>query len=452
MKKFSLTELSREQFLAWLGGERRASHATSAKLREQGMIALLSDESEAPKESQPVIVVPSDGLRDFFAFVGTYVTTYRPFSAFFRVVPADMTAALEQRQRPTLDMAEGISKLVVGAAFSEIYLRSAGRTTINKIQLPLVAASLSATLGQAVVAGYPASVFDWLTTQWSAIHRRESDLTSDGADPEQIASIWKLISVSISEVTRKSGVGIQDRHEEVISRFLASAIHGRGIDKTALLLLGSSIPTEINLAKAIAAPREERIRIFNDFVEKMRSSSHDTPMAPFLAGFLLAISGNGSFDLLPSGRELLSRSPISVIWFGICAALFDESNVLTIANCAGRRFVRDLRRPQGLFEVPQADLNSYEYLLFRRDVGSLEQVNSKGADVLEIELLANVNTFASKSEGGRESHLAQDIEVLSGSLQEIRAVAERAQRMLRSVTSRQAELFRSDEKPRGRPR
>jgi hypothetical protein len=88
---------------------------------------------------------------------------------------------------------------------------------------------------------------------------------------------------------------------------------------------------------------------------RMDMSSPDPLAGEFLAGLLLAVSGNGSFELLRSGKELLNRSPVSIIWFGVCAALFEESNVLTTANCVGRRLVRDLQRPPGLFDPPESD-------------------------------------------------------------------------------------------------
>jgi hypothetical protein len=456
MKKLSLAQLSRDEFLAWMGGDHRMPighpSAPTKPGYEEGMITLLWDKSEAGAGGQPLIAVPADGMRDFFAFVGTYITTFRPYSAFFRVVPIEIIPALEERQLPARDVLQRVASVVAGSALSEVYLGAGGRVGSAGAQLPTTAATLSASLGQAILAGYPTGVLDRLAKQWYAIHRGANSPEMEQTAADQIVLIWKLIS----DATRE---GISDalpslgRSQQAVSRFLAETIHGRGVDKDLLLSLALSMSVKVNLANILTSSREERIRAFNDFVISLDPSSHDPLPGQFLAGLLLAISGNGSFDLLRSSGNLLNRSPISIVWFGVCAALFEESNILTTANCVGRRLVRELQRPQGLFDPPRADLNAYEYIILRRDTGALDQVNSQSADSLEIELMGNVTTSISKYDGNRDARLAEHVEVLAGSLQEIRSIVERAQRRVRYATPpRQGELIRSDEKPRGRSR
>jgi hypothetical protein len=240
---------------------------------------------------------------------------------------------------------------------------------------------------------------------------------------------------------------------QTISRFLANSVHGQGVDQGLLLPLALSMSIGLDPSKMLTSSREERIRAFSEFVNQLDSWSHDPLAGQFIAGLLLAIAGNGSFDLLRSSRELLNRSPVSIIWFGVCASLFGESNVLTTANCAGRRLLRDFQRPQGLFDPPSSDMNSYEYRIINSDPGGLEQVNSRSTDSFEVELLASVTTRISKYDTSRNARLAEDIEVLAGSLQEIRSIVERTQRRLRYITAapRQSDMFGSNAKPRGRP-
>lgn len=106
--------LSREEFIDWLGRgftptpkELTASHL--AKSIEPGGLALLWEnkpDPASPDSPQPVIAVPGREMREFFAFVGTYVSTYQPFSAFFRVVPLEdvpnLLGDISPRNRLTL--------------------------------------------------------------------------------------------------------------------------------------------------------------------------------------------------------------------------------------------------------------------------------------------------------------------------------------------------------------
>lgn len=453
MKKLSLAQLSRDEFLSWMGGDHRMAighKAPSKTSSQEGMVLLVWDKSEVGDGGRPLIAIPTEDMRDFFAFVGTYMTTFRPYSAFFRVVPIEMISAIEERQLPVNDVLQRVARVAAGSAFSEVYLRAGGRVVGNRTQLPAIAATLSATFGQAIVAGYPTRVLDRLAKQWSAIHRGTNNSILEQADADQIALIWRLISDAARDGMSDSLAAL-GRSQHTISRFLAEALRGRGFNNALLLSLASSMSTTVDPAQILTSSREERIRAFNDFVARLDPTSVDPLPGQFLAGLLLAISGNGSFDLLRSGVELLSRSPTSIVWFGVCAALFEESNVLTTANCAGRRLARDLQRPHGLFDSPSADLNSYEYFMLKRDMDALDQVNSHRADGLEIELLGNITTSISRYDN-RDARLAEDVEVLAGSLQEIRSVVERAQHSLRYAKSpQQGELIRSH-KTRSRSR
>ena len=457
MRTFSAITLSREEFLAWMAGDHEtvsdALLTTSKPLRPEGTITLLWDKAQLGDGFQPLVAVPPDDLRDFFAFVGTYITTFRPFTAFFRVVSSELIPALEDRQQPDRQVVERVARMIAGSAISEVHLSSGGRPTDDTAHLSTLMATLSASLGQAVIAGYPTPFFDWIAKQWQGVHRRVDNTSTEKVEAQQIALIWKLISGALRSGTSEAVMPSSSRSEQAISQFLASSIEAQGVDKRLLSSLALSMSIEIDPSKVLTSSREERIRAFSDFLNHRDVWSRDPLASQFMAGLLLAIAGNGSFDLLRSSRELLSRAPVSIIWFGVCASLFAESNVLTIANCVGRRLLRDLKRSQDLFDPPRADLNSYEYRILSGDPRALDQVNSQSPDSIEVELLANVTTRVSKYESSRDDRLAEDVEVLAGSLQEIRAVLERAQRKLRhTAPQRQIDMFGSNGKPRGRSR
>lgn len=456
MSKFSTARLSREQFLDWMAGDHAAplgKLSTSGKhINAADTLTLLWEKRSSSEVSQPIILVPMTELRDFFAFVGTYVTSYRPYSAFFRVLPAETISALEERQNLSEAKVRRIARLVAGAALAECYPRSGSRTTSGEPQLSTMRATQSACLGQAVCMGYGAEALDWLSKEWSILQSSRDDAPIGMEDFDQVASIWKLVSKAVSVDNRLDGDSLKRTSDQIILDFLRDVLQNGGINRKSLISLASSSSLPFNPAEILASSREERIAAFNNFMSKIEPSGDGSFFDHFLSGLLLAISGNGSFELLRSGRELFKLTVPSTLWFGICAAMFEDSNVFTIANSSGRRLFRDLQRTHSPFDVPDADLNSYEYRIIRREPDSLGLISSRSSDGFEVELLANVTTFLPTAERpDLNSRAAEDIHALVGSLQDIRSIVERAQRNIPAMEgTRQQDLYRPESKPRNK--
>jgi hypothetical protein len=454
MRKFTSLQLSRADFLSWVGGEGElgpGSALDTAKLfKGDGAITLLWDRAKAERRGQPIVVVPRAEFRDFFAFVGTYASSYRPYSAFFRVVSAENVSILEQSVQLDGNPLRRVGRLLSGSILSELYLNSGRRWNDGPAQLASASATLSASLGQAVAAGYAGASFEWIAKEWFMLHNQGRTVPASSIQPEHLLPVWRLVSAATigdrSDATDLLSVGA----EQAIARFIADALRRRRVDREALSRLAEHVPPGIDLARTLLAPREERIRVFNEFASNLSEVPAGRDVSCFLAGLLLAISGNGSFDFLQSGGDLLSRSPASLIWFGVCVALFEESNVLTFSGNLGRRIVRDLDRPKSLFDPPDADLSSYEYKALRRD-SYLEHVGSRDPGRLLIELLPNVLTSIPRDGDGDKDVDSVDVDVLADSLRQMRYILDRTQRMLTMKSSnRQRDLLRPETKPRSR--
>ena len=147
---------------------------------------------------------------------------------------------------------------------------------------------------------------------------------------------------------------------------------------------------------------------------------------------MLAIAGNGSFEMMRSAREFEGWLDGAAIWFGICAALFEESNVLEYANSAGRRIVRDLMRREDPFDLPTADICSTELRFVSSSGGRMDigQLGLHGPNSVEIEILPNVATRALLQEGAQSTVDTEGRELLLRTLDEMSHLATRARRIL----------------------
>ncbi len=456
MMRFSSTVLSRDEFLDWVGGSSTAlspsPRGDSRVLTEGQQVTLLLDGTGERSGTQPIVAIPIDEMDEFFAFAATYIATWKPYSAFYHVVPLELADAVEGRRPLDATRIASFARLVAGAARAEAFLASRSRSGISfGSALATANATLSAVLGAAAIAGYSPTTMSWIAGQWASLrsgtHRHASLPEAVGA----VSSIWQLL-FSAARNERDETNHSSNRSAATVSDFVQVALKD-GVTSELLRKLGHGLPNHTDLAEMLTASREERILSFNRFVANMGEGISDGLEGPFMAGLLLAIVGNGSFEMLRSARELAERSPHAITWFGICAALFEGSNVLTGANCLGRRITRDLDRPRNPFDLPQADLGVFEYWVMSRDATALEQVNVSSADAFCIEILPDVVTYVPRGSTSGESRSLEDYRLLAESFREIRYVVDRvARRLNRSAEPRQRDMYGDETKSRKRSR
>lgn len=382
MSSVETLRLNREDFVGWLAvafsdgsvwptqgsaGPERPTDVTLA--RAQGDSA-----------GWPAVCVPQAQIQDLLAFVFTY-TKARPFSAFFHVIPLDLVSVLRPTRTQWANRSM-VARCAAGAAMAETWMASARNADRPRNVFPLLLSSLAATLGQVALAGYDEPALDWTVREWIDLRRPSGDIFRQQS-VEGATAPWRIIlSPPGSATTRRSP------DDELVASFMSEAL-GRGSVRPEMLRRLAPLAGPVDLAALLVSSREERINRFNEVLSDLKGRGEGGVGAEFLAGLMLAIAGNGSFDLLRSAREFDGWLDGAVTWFGICAALFQESNILTYAASAGRRLVRDISRTHEPSAPPCADLASCE---FRFLVGNdaLAQIATSSSQSYDVEILPNV--------------------------------------------------------------
>lgn len=399
-------------------------------------------------DAWPIVCIPQAQMHDLFAFVSTY-TKVRPFTAFFRVLPLEYAPFFErggEPARPNITLA----KCVAGAAMAEAWIASARESERPRNVYPLLLASLSSALGQAVLAGYGQDLGDWIAREWVELRKQPSDpFRTQEIHGTNLA--WKIMrstieSTKTSPSSAKAPVGKDDK---LILSFLTDAI-ATGTIKPAMLRVLTLLSAGIDLEALLAASREERINRFNETISDLKLRSDRGLGAEFVAGLMLAIAGNGSFDLLRSAREFNGWLDGATTWFGICAALFEESNLLTYGNCAGRRLVRDIMVRESPFGPPRADINSSEYRFL--SFGEAVQATSHALDSLDVEIMPGVLSRISSAPAASNDQRHDQVEMLLRSLDEASYLVDRARKAALGLVDgeRQGSLYKPSRKTRPR--
>ena len=435
--------LNREDFVGWLG---KALSGTAALPRTSSVgpekptdVTLAAPRHEI--EAWPIICIAQAQMHDLFAFLSTYVKV-RPFSAFFRVLPVELISVLEG-QAPAGKNDLALAKCVAGAAMAEAWIASARESDRPKNVFPVLLASLSSALGQAVLARYDQAAIDWISKEWSEIRKQPGD-PFGAQNPHGANVAWRIMLSAIG--TPAGDVGAD---ASAIGDFLSSVLRAGAIRSE---MLGQLAPLSVGVdfGTLLAASREERISRFNEVVSDLKRRSDRGLRSEFVGGLMLAIAGNGSFDQLRSAREFDGWLDGATTWFGICAALFEESNLLSYGNSAGRPMVRDLLTRENPFQPPHADMNSSEYRFL--NFNDALQSSTHAPNAIDVELLPNVMSRVSAASYQDGEHRRDDVEMLLRNLDEAGYLIDRARHVAIGFAGgeRQGSLYKPSGKRRSR--
>ncbi len=427
MTPIAIRTLSREHFAHWM-----SSALSGAPAQPTDAMPSSAKDAEVvlawPKgviDAQPVVCVAHGKFQDFFAFVSTYFGTVQPYTAYFRVLPLELLENLEH-ERVAFPKSLEVAKIAAGASIAEAWLAAARSGDRPNSVLPLVRSTLSSVLGQCVLAGYDPMAFDWVLKEWVAMRSMRQQSAAESVI-EASSNAWRHVHAAISSngsPMLKGG----------IVEFLSVALDVGTINGEALRHAARVTDSGVDLRSMLVASREERVGRFNKLLAELKNRNRLGVEDEFLAGLMLAIVGNGSFEMLRSAREFEGWLDGAATWFGVCASLFEESNLLGYANSVGRRMVRDVLKGPDTFGMVTADVASTELRFILSSKVDLSSLAVGGAGSIDVEILPNVVSRLALRETGQESQRAEDYETMSSALEEIARLTDRARKRLRRST------------------
>lgn len=427
MTQITVRTLNREQFVQWMSSALSGAPAQPYWAMPSGgkdsEVTLAWPEGST--DARPVVCIARGKFQDFFAFVSTYLGNVQPYTAYFRVLPLELLQDLGRERVASLKSLD-IAKMTAGASIAEASAAAVQIGDRSNNLLPLVRSTLSSVLGQCVLSGYDSRAFDWVLNEWLDIRTIRKD-SAIGFDIEASSNAWRHIHAAVSS----NGAG---RLKSGIVDFISIALEFGTINRETLRHAAKVTNPNIDLSAMLVASREERVGWFNKLLSELRNRSRLRVEDEFLAGLMLAIVGNGSFEMLRSAREFGGWLDGAATWFGVCASLFEESNVLAYGNSVGRRTVRDVLRRPDMFGLVSADIASTELRFILSNKVDLSSFTVGGSGLIDIEILPNVVTRLPLQETGQDRQRAEDYEAISAALDEISFLADRARKRSRRAT------------------
>lgn len=397
----NIAVLDTEEFLAWVGQKSplKPSILTPAAIRKQisskFCAVAVPDQQQSALERRAVVVVDDRKVRDFFAFVSTYITDYAPFTTFFRVVTTDQLELLAEEpgfiERDTASVVERL----VGTAIMEaaLYLRAPNPHESGR---PITLAAAGATYSAAAIQGLALSPQADVLAIGRGWHSLRSALGSEQLplDVEALGNFWQLVRLALH------GGDSSDRpaSDAVVIRSMRQVIKNGQIDDSVLEDLISSLPELRGDLSRFRGTRETRARAIQEAISLLSNSASKVgQLRDCAAGCLLSLLGGGSFRFFPAALSTASALRTAPLWFAAWSGLQASSDVMTEFNCMGRRMARDLCSRKGLYSSPTDDISILELIASGMEANQLSRGQTGS---ISVEIYPGVSSRQSVSRVG----------------------------------------------------
>lgn len=354
--------LTIEQFLSYISAPHDFEHAPREvenffpyPIEERDVMLVWQDDS-AWSRRRPMIVVKDSYLREFVAFVSTYIKTHTPFSAFFRIIEESKFRELYE----SLDLSSNgrhVPHELVGVVIAEAFAQSGERATnISSLQIQACFATLSSSLLACFSAGYGPASIDEMIDKWGQAKRNFSDDTLALPIP-CISSFWRIvfavcvdpspISENLLPPTARQAIESFLRRRELTAQDWHLLCHGNSqLESLAEILLGS---------------KEERIAGLDRTVAILQHSTSLTQgMQEILVGAAASFVANGAMSYLPLTKAFHESHPAATLWFAFFTSFNRRSDVFDSGESLGRHLESKIFVRRNLFDNPTADIDFNE--------------------------------------------------------------------------------------------
>jgi hypothetical protein len=450
--------LNREQFVGWLGRtfEPVVKKVHSEQLTDmggQGEIFLVWDTKpgrESINGARPLISVANSELRSFFAFVGTYVSTYQPFSAFFRVVPFELLSELvvEWPKRENV-----LPNMFVGAVIAEARLQTGERARRpSNISIQSCLATMSGAAVAALAAGFDRLHLYSILERWLKTRQRlaNGDLR---VQSQRIAEFWNVVG----QVYEKDGplYRLSSVAESIrpIVRFLAEVMSSPDdSDPETWLGLVQDLPGAHEALRRMRDSREDRVRAMDQVLPSVTAAEKvDLRIREAVLGYLASRIAGGSMSYLDLLDPIETKMPGALMWFGLFASIRADTDVMSAGECLGRRVSRHLEQTKsGIFIPPSADVSFDELQNILAEPKTELKLRTEHQNVISVELFPAVTSVFRLSREVRQE--SRDMTVPPDAVKELRFLLDRAFRVLEDISGPQERGLFGDRNFRGRRR
>jgi hypothetical protein len=364
--------------------------------------AILAIWSLDPRKTKqlPTGIICKDGTQnDWAAWITTFAVKIRPFSAYMRL----MTLTEFQRD-----------------------MKRATIPNIGPSMWPITGLILGETLG---ASGLPDKALETLpatafASTLSFVMCRTAAIYTDFQEWSHLVEMWE----SVREVTKQKTRLIESKSIARVCATVLNALDFQGTSKIltrndkevseacrSLFMSHQEILSNLFEAKffpdvrnVMHGSREDRVRAFEEFLQRSNSNSVPKPeVMSFMLGYLASRIAPGTIKHASVLDPIINQYPTAVLWYGFCAGVLEGNSNMLYDNerrnvdfpSSARRVIRELLRTEPILGVPVCDIGYQELIaLFRTGGDPFESLirTSQGSVIVELlpGVCTSVNVFS----------------------------------------------------------
>jgi hypothetical protein len=396
---------------------REGRNFSDIRLGTSGIAAYWKDEPSKSSSLPTGVVVRSEDLEDFIAWVATYVPL-RPFTAFCRVVDPTVIDYFYN--------SHPVSSISFEDCFLGIILAECARNQGNKTQFTLAdfSGTLSFCLTRSVALGVREEAGEWIERQWA----RTKELISSPNESGDTASVLRIFRLARALDTFTL---VASEEEQIILQCARDIAQSGEIGRDNWFRLTSWNPQLSRSLEIQKLPREGRIQLLRRTAE-LTWGERD-PRAPFVIGYLGSAVAPGTFDHYRTVLEFEPKLRGVLLWYGFCAGLHRRNSLQLFSEGLGRRIAREFERPDSIYARPYCDVAVTELDVLMR-TGKPLDLRLGAPGTIEIELAPCVTTtrsFATEEQTRRPENIDGMLRELDYKLQELSRLRSRIGRAIR---------------------
>ncbi|MBS7413370.1 hypothetical protein [Pseudomonas syringae] len=438
--------MGRKDFVSWLG-DRSALPARDNTVKSEildvqsGEVLLVWSKKPTLKTPEsPLIVVPDGDLVDFFAFVSTYVGSYKPFSAFFNVIGLGGARRIFNKIQ---GLPENILSRFVAVVIAEAYVQMGGKKAgVADVPVSACFGTFSDSVIQMVNYDDKSDQIDELADRWSEAR----DLLGGEMLPlsvEELIGFWKLVLDGLAYESKSYSL-LQEPTAPGTLDFIGAVLLGRKSITLEWEIITENLPAARNALKLMDGSREARVRAFDEAITEILASGHGAQSSnSIVAGYLAARVGGGSLQYLSLAYDLFPKLKLAPLWFALFSSFTPGSDYIYAGDSLGRRLARERVGRRGFWEDSQSDISLDELRVVSIDDMGVPRTRRLRQSTIEVEIFPKVS--ATFRVGRRKINDDHEV-VLKNRNNEIRYLLDKISNLLETKDDRNLQADRSREK------